>query len=103
VTLDVTFYLELLAFVLGAVISLALSAAWYWFVLRGRRMADPSSEASWLREHWHPDDPVLRQYRDQWIAVKGSRIVGSDQVLGELIAKAGQGPLYAFVFFGDMQ
>jgi hypothetical protein len=65
---------------------------------------DPTPEATWLRQHWHSDDPVLSLYKNQWIAVKGDGVMAANSELDPLFTTtSSSNPLYAFVFFGDLQ
>jgi len=64
-------------------------------------------EARWLRENWDPE--VLGSYENKWIAVREVEIVASGEQL-EQVAEEAEGanegrskPLYAFVFFGELQ
>jgi len=68
-------------------------------------VAEPTLEATWLREHWHPDDQHLGPLRNKWIAVmKGGEVIRSDDDFDSLFAMtSSMNPLYAFVFFGDLQ
>jgi hypothetical protein len=61
-----------------------------------------SVEAKYLRENWNA--LRLSQYKNKWIAVEGSEIVGSGGTLSEAMEDQKPGkPLYAFVLLGRVQ
>jgi hypothetical protein len=67
---------------------------------------DESREAEWLRTHWSPE--FLGQYRNNWIAVVGNKVILSGESLEFLMSQAlrfapQDKPLYAYVYFGDLQ
>ena len=67
-----------------------------------------SEEAKWLRFNWNEEH--LGQYQNNWIAVRGQDVIANSDNFKGLIyesriqeLEAGEKPLYAFVYFGELQ
>jgi hypothetical protein len=62
----------------------------------------PTPEATWLRENWNPER--LGQYKNLWIAVKGTAVIQSSSSLDEILSETiRRDPLYAYVYFDPLQ